>query len=362
MKQKISLFLTALFVVVILLPITASAHKGKTDAYGGHYDRSTGEYHYHHGFDAHQHYDINGDGIPDCPYDYEDRTNHNRSSSGSSSNYTAITVETKPPEYYTIVKEREVPVYRVPVWVFAVFVLFAAVFFIMYLIIKSKSDTIDNLNKELKKQKLEYEQRILEGKKDVDLLREQIQETKNSISSKYEGEIQTILSELNKKTETHVEEILFIKSSFRNDLQSIDSIFKAIRGDNYLYYLIDVPIGDSVGSDGLPRCGDCTLHKWGYKYTFYISLDRKGTKYHKFDCAHKGKVPINAYSLTLSNIAPCKLCKPYIPDISWYIRYRKIQYFKNKYVNINQFLPLIEDSESKNKRTCGTFLIRSKEE
>lgn len=41
----------------------------------GHTDRSTGEYHYHHGYKAHQH----SNGI--CPYDYDDKTVH---SSGTS--------------------------------------------------------------------------------------------------------------------------------------------------------------------------------------------------------------------------------------------------------------------------------------
>lgn len=55
---------------------SASAHPGRTDANGGHYDHSTGEYHYHHGYPAHQHID----GV--CPYDYDDRTGWN--SGGSS--------------------------------------------------------------------------------------------------------------------------------------------------------------------------------------------------------------------------------------------------------------------------------------
>lgn len=53
---------------VFLVFTSASAHSGKTDANGGHYDHSTGEYHFHHGFPAHQH----TDGV--CPYDFEDQT------------------------------------------------------------------------------------------------------------------------------------------------------------------------------------------------------------------------------------------------------------------------------------------------
>ena len=53
------------------------AHPGRTDENGGHYNRSTGEYHYHHGYPEHQH----TDGI--CPYDFDDKTGE---SSGSSAN------------------------------------------------------------------------------------------------------------------------------------------------------------------------------------------------------------------------------------------------------------------------------------
>lgn len=62
--RKITLLISAL----LILCVTVSAHSGKTDANGGHYDRSTGEYHYHHGYPAHQH----TDGV--CPYDFADIT------------------------------------------------------------------------------------------------------------------------------------------------------------------------------------------------------------------------------------------------------------------------------------------------
>jgi hypothetical protein len=63
MKKLICLVFVAF--VVFLSLVTAFAHGGRTDGSGGHYDRSSGEYHYHHGYPAHQH--TNGE----CPYDYE---------------------------------------------------------------------------------------------------------------------------------------------------------------------------------------------------------------------------------------------------------------------------------------------------
>lgn len=82
MKRKL-LSVILVFFIVCLLPIPVSAHRGRTDSNGGHYDRSTGEYHYHHGYPEHQHYDMDGDGDLDCPYDFNDRTDSNSGSAGS---------------------------------------------------------------------------------------------------------------------------------------------------------------------------------------------------------------------------------------------------------------------------------------
>lgn len=38
-----------LLILLLLIPLTASAHPGRTDSQGGHYDHSTGEYHFHSG-------------------------------------------------------------------------------------------------------------------------------------------------------------------------------------------------------------------------------------------------------------------------------------------------------------------------
>lgn len=68
----------------MMLTTVATAHPGDTDSNGGHYDRSTGEYHYHHGYPAHDHYDMDGDGDIDCPYDFDDQTGRNSGTSNGS--------------------------------------------------------------------------------------------------------------------------------------------------------------------------------------------------------------------------------------------------------------------------------------
>ena len=77
--------LQTIFCVLVLaltLVSPASAHPGKTDNNGGHTDHKTGEYHYHHGYPAHGHHDMDGDGDIDCPYAFDDKTDH----SGSDNN------------------------------------------------------------------------------------------------------------------------------------------------------------------------------------------------------------------------------------------------------------------------------------
>lgn len=43
----------AIFILVISIATLSYAHSGRTDGYGGHYNRSTGTYHYHSGKYAH---------------------------------------------------------------------------------------------------------------------------------------------------------------------------------------------------------------------------------------------------------------------------------------------------------------------
>lgn len=66
--------LTVCIVICLSLSFVVFAHSGGTDVSGGHFDNSTGEYHYHHGYPAHQHRDIDGNGSLDCPYLFKDKT------------------------------------------------------------------------------------------------------------------------------------------------------------------------------------------------------------------------------------------------------------------------------------------------
>ncbi len=57
MKFVYTIFFASLFAYAV------HAHSGRTDSNGGHHDRISGGYHYHHGKPEHQHYKGH------CPYD-----------------------------------------------------------------------------------------------------------------------------------------------------------------------------------------------------------------------------------------------------------------------------------------------------
>ena len=82
--KRIALLICFAVCLFSLLIASVFAHPGGTDGNGGHTNHSTGEYHYHHGYSAHDHYDMDGDGVVDCPYDFDDKTNHSNSSAISS--------------------------------------------------------------------------------------------------------------------------------------------------------------------------------------------------------------------------------------------------------------------------------------
>lgn len=61
MKKTLIVIIFILILASVFTSITF-AHSGGTDSKGGHYDHSTGDYHYHHGHPAHKH----PNGV--CPY------------------------------------------------------------------------------------------------------------------------------------------------------------------------------------------------------------------------------------------------------------------------------------------------------
>lgn len=120
MKKKI----IALLMVALLPCSVAVAHSGGTDSHGGHTNHSTGEYHYHHGYSAHDHYDMNGDGIKDCPYNFKDNTKPKTKPKTEQKTNTAPKVETNTKAYaasVSVTDEEENPLITLTALGFAAF-------------------------------------------------------------------------------------------------------------------------------------------------------------------------------------------------------------------------------------------------
>lgn len=303
MKKKISLVFTMLFLSAILLPITASAHKGRTDAYGGHYDRSTGEYHYHHGYEAHQHYDMDGDGIPDCPFDYDDKTGQRSGTSSSSNAKSYQSAATKPPEYYTVTKTQEVPVEVIPKWVYYCFAGCVIVILILFGISKSRKHRIEIQNRELQEQKLLAEQ-----------------------------------------------ELAKVKYVTHENLTLLHSCMVEEFGCYYLYAICRAPPDDYLGEDDLPTSKEKSGCKWGKKYTFYLSGYNSSGKYHRKSCRHASVFcPINALTISRgkNRYSPCAVCYPTLPDLEWAERFLSHKSFFEKHgISIKQDVPKIDISQN----------------
>lgn len=304
MKRKHIVGVLVVF-LICYLSLAVYAHPGRTDSQGGHYDQGTGEYHYHHGYPAHDHYDMDGDGILDCPYDFEDRTGDN--SGDNSIRETLSQPKREDTENYEegwnptisqILPERGAAIMEI--WKVCVLIaVFCIVFMIMSFIIR------DQIIKK-QKQKVRYE-------KDI--------QQERAMFGKY---MEDMNAELIKKY-----------------------------GISYLYNFCDTPPGDYVGSDGLPTSQLTYNFKWGVRYTFYLGGNSTyNRKYHRPFCRYANSdFPINALSIkhSCNHYTPCSICHPSLPDTEWvntFLRYKK--FFTTYNVPVPQELPAIDINKNPN--------------
>ena len=284
-----------LLFLVMTLPMTALAHPGKTDSKGGHTDWSTGEYHYHHGYSAHQHYDMDGDGKADCPYDFKDATDHRSGSSNSGtgkSNYitSPTTSATEPPTPSTVPiapktttkKEEAKPV---PAWIYWCFGILLIVILVMCKIIRDK-------DWQMKEQERLFRSREEAQKRDMS---KGLEAFHNALVEKY--------------------------------------------GDRYIYEISGAPRGDYLDKNLLPHSS--SAQKFGRDpYVCYFGGNPawSNVKYHHRTCRYANEhFPVNAYDLRKNrNAQKCMLCSCPIPNTDWVDKYRKLYTFMKSYVEIRK--------------------------
>lgn len=293
MKRSIKAFI--LLLLLAALPVSVLAHPGKTDGSGGHTDHSTGEYHYHHGYSAHQHYDIDGDGEPDCPYDFKDKTDH---STGSDNSVLDITVpkpsieipnfpEIEPPEVtvpdpvYTTTEKEGAKVVRnlIPAinWIIAgiLVILVSRCYF-------------------LKKRCYEAQEEIADIQTKYDTLK------KWTVSG---------ITSYRKRVIEYQEKILAdnnywdpgVKVNFRS--ASYITLYEDHNNTGDPFFL---PDGVSVGASGKLICGYvCKSRPYG-DFTVYVS--NYGSCFHSTSyCSHTELMPAHIMDV-ISSKRPCSIC------------------------------------------------------
>lgn len=297
MRKRIVLIIALL--IIIAAPLYAFAHPGKTDSDGGHTDSETGDYHYHHGYPAHEHRDMDGDGIPDCPYNFDDKTGWNSGTRSGGGN----------------LKDDENEAWQLSDYLSFVFFLTSFVFLILWRIkcsdYKKLQKFVDNARKELDQKRINVEKLEKQLISDTDELRAEIKK-------KHEREIEKIKEEYCKKyADFEVMYDLNTKSG-----SSSDSRAAAIFCSKTIEELAGAPDGDYIGEDDLPYSFDKENGIYG-KYSRYITA--KGKCYHTRHC--DGYIEYNALIVKkeFPELHSCEKCCSQLPEMDWVDRYYALQ-------------------------------------
>lgn len=151
-------------ILVMFTCILTFAHSGRTDASGGHYNRSTGEYHYHHGYSAHQH----PNGV--CPYIKIDNAGQSSNSGGANSSVTTKNSDS---------------IWKSEVWaVVALFLVVICAFLIMIIIISvSDCKKMQERYKNISPEDIEKIKQIKEYETELRLKEYEIQSQKRTIEA-----------------------------------------------------------------------------------------------------------------------------------------------------------------------------------
>ncbi len=257
--------------ILCAVPFAALAHSGGTDGAGGHYDHYTGEYHYHHGYPAHQH--ENGK----CPYDYDNNVKRH-----NSTGTTKTTEATKTVPY-------------IPSWIIFVIIVLSITILIMFLMIRFRNRTIADLCHKLD-----------ESKEKIKSIEAEIEDAGEKAAAPHIQQVEDL-----------EEKMSSLKSRLHNIEAANATLMQKIK---VLRLRIRVPKNVSVADDGLPILFDYSEQKPYGGYTVFCS--RKNDIYHaeKY-CAPSGSEIKHLFHVFETG-RPCKKCASRFADFKsipdWY--------------------------------------------
>lgn len=289
MKKTILILLSVLLVAGNLAIIPFSfAHGGKTDSEGGHTDSNTGEYHYHHGYPAHQHDDMDDDGVLDCPYEFINATDHSSDTSVYDNNNFNITYtiydnkvdyDTDTYTHLDIKEGGESEVNQNTItWLCALFLIF---FFVALVLLKKL---------------IKYQSENNRLKSDMAQMKHNYLISLNNREKEYSQRLVFVLKQMAERTGTS--------------------------GDKLLLNLSGAPEDVFINANGLPEKVGDSLY-----YTVFASSSLESYRhydnlhFHLSKC-HHARIPINIYQIDEKFYKPCKVCKP-LPTIPYWMSVHK---------------------------------------
>lgn len=306
-----------LLLVCFLIPVTAFAHPGRTDSNGGHTDHSTGEYHFHHGYEAHQH----TDGV--CPYDFDDKTGENSGTSSSGGSSDSLDSSELSSDCSDASEE-------------------------LALIESFEDFDYDKY--------MEYLAAVDAGDISSDLSYEDwLNQKENSHSSLgiavvivcvllFSWPVGCWIFIAVDDIRTRIREKKEAKVRFQQDQARYQELYGGKTREE-IAVMCGMPDCYVIGQNNLPK--EPFMPGWGDSLTFYISPN--GRAYHKTPtCTKNANLPCHAFQL--SGRVPCKRCCPPVPDTTWYRKYQEALRIVEKY-EISLKISFI----------CGTPLIRAEE-
>lgn len=365
MKRKL-IVATVCFLSLALLCGGALAHSGDTDEKGGHTDTETGEYHYHHGYSAHQH-----DEYGLCPYDpyyglddlkarhdsYRTRYRHYLSlysdaqeeivllkeeAENARQDYSDLEYTYHRALNKTDAETRKFQKARTSFYL----TLGAAVLLLIAFIgvsksratIKNRLDTIESRHKEaLDSQKKELlalqsslavekearAQEVSNRDKRIQNLRTTLKETHTAqLKSREKQDALLVqyrlqITDLERKLQSafEIDAATSLAEAYEKKKKDYQQNVAKVPTEK----LAGMPEDTEIGPDGWPREKSATVH-WGRKYTVYYFPN--SSIYHTENCYHTIKSCMKAANIfdseTLASKRPCKLCNPSVSKGWWH--------------------------------------------
>lgn len=323
-----------LILSILLIPITAFAHSGKTDGNGGHYDNDTGEYHYHHGYPAHSH-----EGGT-CPYDFD--TGEESGNYSSDKINKATHKHTTTTEYAAQKKELEESqqshrIRNIFLLIGSIFISVLTIRKIIYIKReKGKKAEIEHASKI----RLEYTT-VLKGKiSELRKREKQLNRISYLVLIQKHAQIAIRQHNLNRQTSTIINNYissLSCRKSFIDDFYTNvkdthpEVYYRYFYTDANLYQLAQVPSGIKIFDDG-------TIQDNFNLLKYYTA--KKGKCYHFKAGCHGAYIEHNIlnYQDTRYNYSMCTSCcvdsekLPWMTDYpDWYHRFFEIKRIFNEY-------------------------------